>query len=255
MKIKKYVAIVLVFGLITLTGWSGTKAESAQEAEQPVLKSYEVPERLANEIQGTLLGLLNYSKPQGSARLTPDGQLLIIAPKSFHDGVEGFIEKLEKNTPAPSPSVEVHYWIVAGRKAKKPAKLDEFNRIKPALETIQNTQGDMEFKLLDYVVLTSSNQVRPTQVGGAVVKISQMLSAYSDGSLSIQPSIDLIGTAQGNIRSIQTNIETRSGELVVLGQSSQVFPLMPIFEQNKDPEKMHFEKVNVYYIISADVKK
>lgn len=256
MKIKNCMGIVLVFSLITLTGWSGVKAEPAQKAEQPVLKSYRVPERLASEVEQILHSLLFYSEPKiGNARLTPDGQLLILAPESFHDGVEDFIEQIKKNNPAPSPSVEVNYWIVAGREAKTPAKLDEFNRIKPALETIQNNQGSMEFKLLDHVVLTSSNQGGPTHVEGAVVRINQMFSAYSDGSLAIQPSIDLIGTARGDILSIKTDIETKSGELVVLGQSSQVFLNRPIFKPSKEGEKTHFEKLNVYYIISADVKK
>jgi hypothetical protein len=254
MKIKKYVGILLVFGLIALMGWSGAKAEPAQEAEQPVLKSYKVPERLASEVEQILHSLLFYSEPKiGNARLTPDGQLLVLAPKSFHNGVEDFIEQIKKNNPAPSPSVEVNYWIVAGREAKTPAKLDEFNRIKPALETIQNNQGDMEFKLLDHVVLTSSNQGTPTHVEGAIVRINQMFSAYSDGSLSIQPSIELMRTARGDILSIKTDIETKSGELVVLGQSSQDFFGRPIFEQQKDEKDV--ERVNVYYIISADVKK
>jgi hypothetical protein len=257
MRIKKGLGIILVFGLLALTGWSSPRDALAQEAEQPVLKSYNVPERLANEIQGTLWHLLNFNKPGiGSARLTPDGQLLIIAPKSFHDGVEDFIAQLEKNNPAPSPSVEVNYWIVAGRKTKTQAKLDEFNRIKPALETIQISQGNMEFKLLDHVVLTSSNQGTTTQLDGAVVGINQKFSAYSDGSLVINPNIYLKMNAEGTRESgIRTNIETKSGELVVLGQSSQEFVNIPVFEPKKEGETPHVEKVNVYYIISADVKK
>lgn len=255
MKMKKCVGIVLVFGLITLTGWSPLKDALAQEAEQPILKTYKVPERLAIEIQGTLEGLLLSSTPRiGSARLTPDGQLLILAPKSFHDGVEDFLEQLEKNNPAPSPSVELNYWIVAGREAKSPAELDEFNRIKPALETIQKNQGSMEFKLLDHVVATSSSQGK-AHFEGAVVAITQTVSSFRDGSLAIALIIDLLGTARGNINSIATDIETKSGELVVLGQSSQGFLNRPIFEPSKEGEKTHFETVNVYYIISADVKK
>lgn len=259
MKINKCVVIILVFGLIAFIGCDRPNGDSvnipqdepSQEAEQRVLKSYKVPERLSRQIFGTIHGILG---AHGTARLAPDGQLLVAAPKSFHDGIKDFLEQFEENFFAPSPSVEVNYWIVAGREAKTPAKLDEFNRIKPALETIQNNQGNMEFKLLDHVVLTSSNQDRPAQVGGAVVNISQMLSAYGDGSLSIQPNIDLL-TAQGNILAIQTNIETRRGELVVLGQSSQVLVGdRPIFEPEKEDTKKYFERVNVYYIISADVK-
>jgi len=261
MKIERVVGIILVISLIAFMGCNRPNGDSvnvpqdkpSQEAEQRVLKSYKVPERLSKEIIDVIRGII--SPGLGRVTVAPDGQLLVVATESFHEGVEDFIDQLIKNNPEPSPSVEVNYWIVAGREAKIPAKLDGFNRIKPALETIQNNQGNMEFKLLDHLVLTSSNQVRPAQIGGAVVKISQMLSAYSDGSLSLQPSIDLIGTAQGDIRSIQTNIETRSGELVVLGQSSQEFVNKPIFELKKEGEKWYVETVNVYYIISADVKK
>ena len=248
---------MLVFCLIALTGWSGAKAAPAQEEEQPILQSYKVPERLANEIQGTLDGLLRFNGPRiGAARLTPDGQLLILAPKSFHDGVEDFIEKLKKSTPAPSPSVEVNYWIVAGRKAKTPSKLEEFNRIKPALEIIQNNQGNMEFKLLDHVAATSSPQDRPTVLKGALVQITYWVSTSNDGLLVISPNIDLKGTTEGIIESsIRTNIETRGGELVVLGQSSQEFINRPIFEQKKEGEKRHVETVNVYYILSAKERR
>ena len=60
----------------------------------------------------------------------------------------------------------------------------------------------------------------------------------------------------GNLRTvIDTQIEMKSGELVVLGQSSKEFSGRPIFELEKEGEKLHVETVNVYYIISADVKK
>ena len=260
MKIKKCVGIVLIFGLITLVGWSGAKAEPAQEAEQPVLKSYIVPERLVMEIYHALSNLLAYRVPRiGQVSITPDGQLLIIAPKSFHDGVEDFIEQLEKNNPAPPPTVEVNYWIVAGREAKTPAKLDEFNRIKPALETIQNNQGNTEFKLLDHLAVTSSSQGTPTTILGALGRIKQEVSAFSDGTLVINPVFTFQEMLPPNNdwrdkTVINTQIEMKSGELVVLGQSSREFIGKPIFEPGKEGEK-HIEIVNVYYIISADMKK
>ncbi len=258
MKIKKGVGIVLVFGLVIFMGCNRSnndsvnvaQDETTQETNQRVLKSYKVPPGFSGQL-GVIQEILG---SHGRARVTPDGQILVAAPQSFHDGIEDFIEQLGTNIPVHSPPIEVNYWIVAGRKAKTPAKLDEFNRIIPALETIQNNQGNMEFKLLDHVVLTSSSHGRPTKVGGAVVNISQMLSAYGPGSISIWPTIDLL-TAQGNLTAIQTNIETRNGELVVLGQSSQVLVGdRPIFEPEKEDTKKYFERVNVYYIISADMK-
>jgi hypothetical protein len=86
------------------------------------------------------------------------------------------------------------------------------------------------------------------------VAINHTVSAFRDGSLAIALRIDLLGTVRGNINSIATDIETKSGELVVLGQSSQEFVNRPIFEPRKEGEKFQLETVNVYYIISADVK-
>ena len=102
MKIKKGLGIILVFSLITFMGCNRPNNESTnvpqdeppQETKQRVLKSYNVPERFSGQIhviQEILAG-------HGRARLAPDGQLLVAAPKSFHDGVEDFIEQLEKNT-------------------------------------------------------------------------------------------------------------------------------------------------------------
>ena len=260
MNIRRGLGLIFFLSLIALMGCNVPKNDAETNAQLMsdlyVFKSYKVPDRLAREINQTINDLLSTLEPKiGSVKLTPDGQLLVVAPNSFHEGVKAFIEQINIDNPVPSPSVEVNYWIVAGREAKMPAKLDEFNRIKPALETIQNNQGNMEFKLLDHVVLTSSTQGTRTYIGGTVVRINQMYSAYSDGSLTIQPSIDLMGTALGNINTIDTNIETRSGELVVLGQSSQGFVNRPIFEPKEEGTKRDVERVNVYYIISADVKK
>ena len=254
MKIENVFILILFLSLIVFMGCDKPESESAENS-LPVLKSYRVPERLAKEVHETLNTLLFNSGAQiGSAKLSSDGQLLVVAPTSFHEGVEDFIEQLIKTNPEPSPSVEVNYWIVAGRRARMPAKLDEFNRIKPALETIQSNQGNMEFKLLDQVVATSSSQ-NEAHFEGAVVAITQTVSAFSDGSLAIALNMTLLGTTRGDINSIATDIETKSGEMVLLGQSSQEFLQRPIFEPRKEGEKRHFEKVNVYYIISADVKK
>ena len=259
MKIKAGLVIVVFLSLIAFAGCTGPQNDSANESEALVLKSYEVPERLAKEISETINDLLsrkarkmdNDQPPIGKARIAPDGQLLVAAPKSFHRGVKDFIERLQKASPEPSPSAEVNYWIVAGRKANKPAILDEFKKIKPALETIQNTQGNMEFKLLDHVYATSSGQGTRTRISGAITDVQQTLSAYTDGSFEIYTSVDCRPARRGQI---DTQIETQSGELVVLAQLSQEFKDMPIFTPAEEGKK-HYETVSVFYIIAASVKK
>ncbi|MFC1495168.1 hypothetical protein ACFL6W_07805 [Thermodesulfobacteriota bacterium] len=253
MKTKITLILVMFLSLIVFVGCNEPKGEFEQRFEDLlVLKSYEVPEKLSKEISQDLNNLLYFNEPRiGRATLSPDGQLLVVAPKNFHTGVKDIIEQIKKNNPDPSPSVEVNYWIVAGRKAESPAKLDEFGEIYTALGTIQNTQGNMEFKLLDRVVVTSSSKNTQTRLGGADVSIKQTVSAFGDGSLVIISSIKMSNAPRSII---ETELETRSGELVVLGQLSQEFYGRPIFEHAKDVKK-HTELVNVYYIISARVKK
>jgi hypothetical protein len=224
----------------------------------PILKSYRVPEKHANEVCKILNDLLNGSKI-GNARIAPDGQLLVLAIGSYHKGIEEFIDRFNKNNPDVSPSVEVRYWIVAGKRANAPAKLDEFQSIKPALETIQKKQGNTEFKLLDQVAATSSGQGTRTNIRGAFVEILQELSAYSDGTLIIHPQVSChagsIKIQNSLITSgfIDTQIVTRSGEIVILGQLSQEFN-KPVFESKKAGDDQ-VEVVDVYYIITTELKK
>ncbi|MGD9160570.1 MAG: hypothetical protein PVG39_19295 [Desulfobacteraceae bacterium] len=117
--------------LIAFAGCPELQNDSEKESEALVLKSYEVPERLVNEVRQTMDDLLGKGSVEtriGRARIAPDGQLLIAAPKSFHDGVKDFIEHLKNTNPEPSPSADVNYWMVAGRKAKTRAKLDGVER-------------------------------------------------------------------------------------------------------------------------------
>lgn len=260
MKTRIRLGFIVILGFIALTGCNGQKAESAQGQNTIVLKSYKVPEGLARDIYDDINGLLYSGAPSepaiGRARIAPDGQLLVAAPESFHDGMKDFIEEINKNNPGPTPTAEVDYWIVAGRKSKTPAKLDEFQAIKAALETIQNTQGSMEFKLLDHLAATSSGQGKDTRLSGAYIEITQSVSAYSDGSLVIHPRIiwnprSSMETTGGRI---DTQISTKSGELVVLGQLSQEFGGGSIFGPKRNGEKQ-VELVNVFYIISSAVKK
>ena len=264
MKIKTGFIFVVFLSLIVFAGCTNPQNDS-KESEALVLKSYEVPERFAKEVSETINDLLskdadkpeNSQPPIGKATIAPDGQILVAAPKSFHDGLKDFIASLASSKPEPSLSTEVNYWIVAGRKANKPATFEEFNTIKPALETIQNNQGSMEFKLLDHIILTSSGQGTTTRLDGELFNISQTLSAYSDGSLGIGSYIGHQFREPPNMSykrySINTQIETQSGKLVVLGQVSQGFN-MPIFTTAEEG-KPHYETVSVFYIISASVKK
>lgn len=268
MKIRTGLGVVVILGLIVFAGCTSPQKDTAEGSCDIVLKSYKVPERLAEQISKTVNDLLsrnaykteNAQPPIGKAQIAPDGELLVAAPESFHDGLKDFIEQIKDTSLESSPSAEVNYWIIAGKKADKPATLEEFKTIKPALETIQANQGNMEFKLLDHAVAASSGQGVSTILNGSLSSISQRLSAYSDGSIVIATTIvtNSRRSGDGGARYAQsgrftTQIEMKSGELIVLGQLSQEFDI-PVFEPAKEGEQ-HQEVVNVYYIISAAIKK
>ena len=264
MKIKTGLGVVVILGLIVFAGCTSPQKDTAEGSCDIVLKSYKVPERLAEQISKTVNDLLSRDArtrdkdqpPIGKAQVAPDGELLVAAPKSFHDGLKDFIASVANTKPEPSLTTEVNYWIVAGRKAKTRAKLDEFTGIQPALDTIQNSQGNMEFKLLDHLVITSSGQGTRSDVQGSLSRITQQISADSTGTLVIKTDSQINSDIRwGN--HISTQIEIKSGELVVLGQASQEFRGVSIFNPiiNEEAKKNHVELVNVYYIISATVKK
>lgn len=252
MKIKTGFVIVVFLSLISFTGCTNPQNDSENESEALVLKSYEVPERMAEQVRGIIGNLLASRPGTGRANIAPNGQLLVAAPKSFHDGVKDFISRLQNANPEPSPTVEVNYWIVAGRKSNKPATLEEFKMIKPALESIQNTQGNMEFKLLDHAILTSLDK-EEAWLNGALFNIQQTLYSYGDDSLLFSSKIENHPAANPRKGCIGTEIEIQSGKLVVLGKVSQEFNI-PIFSHAEEG-KPHFETVSVFYIISAAVKK
>ena len=268
MKIKAGMALIVLLSLMVFSACTDFSDKDKEGRENLVLKSYEVPGRSAKEISETINELLGWKygnplkeyPPTGKANLTPDGQLLVNAPESFHRGMKDFLARVQNASPEPSPTVEVDYWIVAGRKTNVPSKLEEFNRIKPALQTIQNNQGNMEFKLLDHVTATSSGQGTKSSLSGALIDIQHTLSLNSDGSLLIWSMIrnhSFSGEKNNPGGFINTQIETRSGELVVLGQTSQEFFGLSIFQPPKEDlikNAQAREIVNVYYIISAAVK-
>lgn len=257
-KISAGLGLIVVLSIFLFMGCNEQKSETSQDQEPLVLKTYKVPFGVAKEIYDDLNGLLSRKLEEptiGNVRISSDGQIMVAAPESFQWGVAEYIEKMNNNNLGPTPVAEVHYWIVAGRKSKAPSKLDEFKAIKPALETIQNNQGNMEFKVLDHIATTSSGQSSMSKLSGTFISIRQMLYAYHDGSVIIEPRIRWNGGKGWSTRGeLDTKITVKSGELIVLGQLSQKFRGFPIFTPLKDGEK-HVETVNVYYIISADTKK
>lgn len=284
MKLHKYLRLAVILSMILFMGCNSPEKEQLNSPESLVLKSYQVPERLAKEIRQTMNTLLGRGEESGSsaqgpigrALLAPDGQILISAPQSFHKGVEEFIERIKKNNPAPSPSAEVRYWIVAARKAeyplnpdaaavsglandlKNPYEPDELMAVRPALDAIIDNQGYMEFKLLDQVSVTSSGEGSRSKLRGAFIGINQSLTAYNDGTVMIKPEISWF-SGSINVKdrlktrgSINTVIETKSGEFVVIGQLSQEFKPSPFGTKKGEEEKI--ELMNVFYILSAVVK-
>ncbi|NLD39407.1 MAG: hypothetical protein GX654_21330 [Desulfatiglans sp.] len=261
-KISTLSGLIAVLCIVFIMGCNEQKSETSQAQDSLVLKTYKVPIGLERDIYNDLYGLLAVKEGEqaaGKVKISSDGQIMVAAPESFHSGVEEYIERLSRNNPGPTPLAEVHYWMVAGRRSEAPSNLDEFGAIKPALDTIQNKQGPMEFKLLDHVATTSSGQRSGSSLVGANISISQMLYAYHDGSVIVEPTIKWINQKKDRYSlmqdsSLRTKITIKSGELVVLGQMRQEFRGVSIFLPLKDEEK-HVEEVDVYYIISAETKK
>lgn len=225
-----------------------------REKEPLVLKSYEVPEGYGDEVKRIINDLLIdrvAEKRYGQVTMAPDGQLLVNAPKSFHPGVENFLDTLKKKGPLPpEPSIRMHYWIVLGMQTSGMSNAGQFKEIAPALESINESQGTHEFVLLEHLsTLSKSNH--QAQVTGATAEISCLSSIRND-----QVLMDMWIRSESS--RLDTEVQIPAGKLLVLGQSAiepkRPYALLEEFSSQsraaKQSEKVLF---NIFYIVRADI--
>ncbi len=196
-----------------------TAATTAAKAKEPplTLQSYDVPKNQGGQVR-QILGKVFYGvkdKVAARAALSPDGQLVVVAPATIQSGVKTLIDKMAKRKPPRPASVEVTYWLVVGRPAAKTSSVPELAKVKPALQTITSSQGEMEFALLERLKVRSLAD-HTGRTRGTHAQLRQTISLVSGkivGDLNIQ-------VVSGKSRSqLETHVALDESKLLVLGEA------------------------------------
>jgi hypothetical protein len=200
-----------------------------------VLASYEVPAGTVREMRSALNGVLGNIKeatetPLGRANITPDGRLLVLAPEKLQAGIHAMVEQASKRPNAMPARVETTVWFVIGKRGGKGATAS-LQEIQPALDEIVKAQGPMQFRELE--------QIKVSTLSGEDGKVNGEM-AHARQEVTVNGGVVLARLSlNAGTKAIETSVQTRSGQTVVLAQSGW-----------KDGE----EEAALFYVIRADIR-
>jgi len=240
--------IFLAVGIFTF-GCNNPSNKQGGDSEALELRSYAVPQEYASEVSSIVNRLLDPSPGPssevaliGRARIGPGNMLLVTAPASIHSGIEKMLEDLKKSDFEPPKMVTLTYWLVVGRKANAPGRLDNLNEISPALSAIEDSEGSMDFSLKEKLKLQSLSG-EGAVLSGQTVSIAQNLTVQGSrilGNLNIQYER----------ARFETTIQTGPGKLLVLGQRGIEDPSSFINKRKNDNES----SASLFYIVRASLE-
>jgi hypothetical protein len=205
-------------------GRSAGNGTSGAGEEELVLRSYAAPGR-AHELEEPIRRVLMLKERQvGTVQVGPGDQLLVLAPRSVHDGLAELIASQTDagGTTAPS-SVLMTYWFVAAQPATRESRrAEELKEVEPVLNEIEEAQGPQDFRLIEAARLRQAEGTG----GGATtpkVEIRQRISV-SDGNVVAWIRADPVGP---NL--IDSTVNLQAGQFLVLGQLGLDKDLDPFF--------------------------
>lgn len=245
--------VLLVVALLAAAGCrTGEKEIRVQPAgntehEAPVLlRSYDVPAGQGQQVNAILSSVFHGVKEKVAARaaLTPDGQLVVVAPAGIHEGLKGLLSKMKGRKPVAPPSVEITYWLVVGRTAAEPNPDALPAEIQPALHAVLDAQGPMEFALLETLTVRSLSDASG-YAAGRYAHARQVASVTDEKLVA-----DLELSVQGS--RFETRVSIPTGKLLVLGQTGfdpppGLWPIRPGMKQNTGASTL-------FYIVRANVE-
>jgi hypothetical protein len=193
-------------------------AKSADAPPKLLLRSYTVPAGQGQQAKSILQSLFYGVKDKVAARatLSPDGQLVVVAPETIHKGVAELVARMKEGKPQGAPpSVEMTYWLVVGRPAPKTRVDETIGAIKPALEAVASAQGPMEFRLLERLKVSSLSDSHG-RGSGRHATIRQTVSVTGKRAIA-----DLDITLPHDKRSshLETRVAIDPAKLLVLGEA------------------------------------
>ena len=219
-------------------------AEDKEGDSELLLKSYEVPAGDALQAERVLHTVFDRLKDKVAAQssVTPDGQLLVIASKGVHQGVEEFLSKMAKREPQPPPpTIQLDYWFVVGQKSNEIAIAADLQSIAPALEAVVGANGPMRFDKLEGTRLSTLSDMRGEANG--VYSTLEQRASFIGGKVIADLNIALRGGSK-----IETRLSLTPDKLIVLGETGVK---MGAFKPSPVPGDGPF---TLFYVVRATVR-
>jgi len=251
---SKHRTAILLFLLLAAAGCRSGEREiliqpespgSAPEAE-PVLRSYTLPSGRGQQVSSILSSLLyRKEKPLGRAALTPDGQLVVVAPTGIQEGLDKLLSNMGSSEATAPPTVAITYWLVVGRPASEPDATRLPAVLQPMVDAVLANQGPMELALLETMTLRSLSDATG-RAAGRYANANQVASVAGD-KIVADISLEALG---GGPSSFSTRLSLPAGKLLVLGQAGFRPPpeLWPKGASGDDP-------ATLFYVIRADIEE
>jgi hypothetical protein len=150
-------------------------------------------------------------------QLTGNGYIVLSAPEGIHAGVSELLATLEKTPPeAPTPSIEVTYWLVLGFTAKEP-DVSQAPEIADALKALGNL-GPMRFQPLETLRVASVDG-EEAKVDGRFAMIRQTATADA-GTIQLKLRVTVLGNDHNS--NIETTLGLKPGQFAVLGHAGYI---------------------------------
>jgi hypothetical protein len=203
----------------------GAASRAADEPAVHVLKTYKLPPGHEKSV-ARLLSASSYPiaivTDKGAQtqfvrvnpQLTGNGYMVLSAPEGIHAGVSELIATLEKApAEAPTPSIEVTYWLVLGYPAAE-ADLSKAPEIAEALKALGNL-GPMRFQPLETLRVASVDG-EESMVEGQYATIHQT-AAVDTGTIQLKLRIAVHGAEHD--AHVETVLGVKPGQFAVLGHA------------------------------------
>lgn len=230
----RWIKIVAAFAAgVVLVGIGRLAWVESRPTEGPILRSYEVPQDIAQEVRDALSSALSApgkdSDRLGTVIVAPGGQLVVTATPAVQAGVDRIIKDITSRELPPTPSIAYDVWIVTGTPASGAARgSDVPAELESALESLRKSRGDLKFTLLEHLSTSSRPGREGSSVAGAhaTVRVDSKLQNGTDGKPRIATQIEIGGhekfvPGQPSVQpfALKSQVTLVPGELLVVGQS------------------------------------
>lgn len=220
-------------------GVAAVATPATSTADEPELRTYEVPGGRAGELAGVLRSALSRGRDQptqGTVKRLGDDRLVVVAPPSIHEGVEQLCRDFADGDEAPAPrTVTLDYWILrVGDGTAGAGNLPE--ALSGVVEEIAE-RGQSDVSLLEQLELSSVTNEH-AQIEGSRAEVIHTVTVVGE-QIVAEVGIELRESGS----KLRTRISLEPNTFVVLGRGgySRVGP-------DRDGEAE-----TLYYVVRARV--